>query len=258
MLLYDELMKRSLLAVLVVGLVATSTHASSAFDPRFTAAASPVVTYDFQTGQGPEVLGEPAEISLVNNSTAPITMGETWDLEYLDGDGSAFYQWPEEELVLQPGEARVWTWDQRVNQCYGECVNVREGDPAPAGRYEVTTTVNGEEETVRFTLGQLFTLGFEARPSIEFTVFVGSQPEIDQMTAEAEAEDKTLIVSGLVRKGRTYNMEWKFSMGPHSIELGEVFIEVCDGSPFYIQRHREEWLGERWCPWDSYVKRVGA
>jgi hypothetical protein len=46
-------------------------------------------------------------------------------------------------------------------------------------------------------------------------------------------------------------------MGPHSIVLGEVFVEVCDGSPFYVQRHRKEWLGERWCPWDSYVKRIG-
>jgi hypothetical protein len=46
-------------------------------------------------------------------------------------------------------------------------------------------------------------------------------------------------------------------MGPSSIVLGEVFVEVCDGDPNYVERHRREWLGERWCPWSSYVKREG-
>ena len=222
-----------------------------------TATASPVYNPKFDAPPGRHVLGEPVEIELVNEGTTAITMGETWDLTYLDGDGSAFYQWPTDELELKPGERLVWTWDQRVNQCYGECQNVRQGDPAPAGRYEVTTTIDGYEETATFTLGQYFTVGFTSRQKIEYVVYVATQEEVDLMTAEAAAEDKTLIVSGLVQKKRPYNSFWNFTMGPRSIELGEVFIEVCDGSPWYVQKHRDDWLGERWCPWSSYVKRVG-
>jgi hypothetical protein len=36
-----------------------------------------------------------------------------------------------------------------------------------------------------------------------------------------------------------------------------VAIEVCDGNPRYVQRHRDEWRGETWCPWSSYVEKVG-
>lgn len=219
--------------------------------------ASPVHNPKFHAAPGRFAPGEVVSIVLVNEGTTDVTMGKTWDLSYRDGDGTAFYQWPDDQLVVAPGEQRVWQWDQLVNQCYGECQNVRAGDPAQAGRYEVTTTVDGNEETARFSLGQYFTLGFESRPGTEFSVFAASQPEVDRMTAEASASDKTLIVSGVVRKGRTYNGAWNFSMGPRSIVLGEVFIEVCDASPYYVQRHRSEWLGERWCPWSSFVESVG-
>lgn len=240
-------MKRLVLAVLVITTLASPT------------AASPVIATRFGTEPGPEVIGQPVVITLANVGSETYSMGEIWDIEYMDGDGSAFYQWPEDELELEPGESRTWTWDQRVNQCYGECVNVREGDPAPAGRYEVRVTTYGVERTLKFALGQYFTLGFRSRPEAEFKVFVATQPEVETMTAEAAKPDdeKMLITSGIVKKGRPFNSDWNFTMGPRSIELGEVFIEVCDGSPYYVQRHRSEWLGQRWCPWSSYVKRVG-
>ena len=241
-------MKRVLIAVLLLVSVVTPA-----------AASPPLRAWDFITAPGPEVVGEPVEITLANVGGMTIQMGETWDLTYLDGEGTAFYQWPEDELEIAPGDSRVWTWDQRVNQCYGECVNVREGDPAPPGRYQVSTTVNGKEQTLTFNLGQFFTLGFRSRPEAEFTVFVATAPEVEQMTTEAAKpdEDKRLITSGIVKWGRSYNSDWNFTMGARSIALGEVFIEVCDGSPYYVQRHRDEWMGERWCPWSSYVKRVG-
>ena len=221
------------------------------------APASPVTVYELKARKY-NVLGEEVPIRLVNKGTTTITMGKTWDLSWLGGEGGAFYQWPDDQLSLAPGESRVWEWDQRVNACYGECQNPRAGDPAEAGRYEVTTTVDGMETSVEFNLGQYFTLGFRQREHLEFTVFVATQPEIDQMVDEAHTDDDTdLITSGIVRGSRRYNPDWKFTMGPYSIVLGEMFIEVCDASPGYVQRHRREWMGERWCPWGSYIKRVG-
>lgn len=239
-------MKRAFsIAVVLTALVATVGSASPVYNPKFHAPP------------GHFTPGELVDIVLVNEGTVPVTMGKVWDLRRSGGDHSATYVWPDDRLELAAGGRRVWRWDQFVNACYGECANVREGDPAPAGRYAVTITLDGYEETARFTLGEHFTLGFEGRPGVEFTVFVGSQPEIDQMRAEAQAQDKSLIVSGIVRKRRAYNADWNFSMGPHSIVLGEFFIEVCDASPFYVQRHKKAWLGQRWCPWSSYVERVG-
>ncbi len=222
------------------------------------APASPVYTWEFEAGKRHVVGGDPVPIRLVNRGTTAITMGETWNLSWLDGEGASFYQWPEDQLRLEPGEVREWEWDQRLNACYGECQNVREGDPAEAGRYEVTTTIDGTEISTRFMLGEYFTLGFRSRPALEFVVYVAEQPQVDQMRDEAYTDDDTdLITSGIVRGRRSYNPDWKFSMGPRSIELGEVFIEGCDASPWYVQRNRSEWLGERWCPWSSYIKRVG-
>jgi hypothetical protein len=54
-----------------------------------------------------------------------------------------------------------------------------------------------------------------------------------------------------------YNQPWSYKMGSRSIVLGEAFIEVCDASPTSVENHREDWLGKRWCPWSSYVKRAG-
>lgn len=242
-------MKKTFLpAFLVLVVFATAAPASPVFNPKFNAAP------------GHHRLGDGVAIRLVNAGTTTITMGQTWDLKWLDGDGTAFYQWPADKLQLKPGAERLWIWDQRVNRCYGECQNVSAGDPAQAGRYEVTTTINGDDSvvTAKFNLGEYFILGFRGRPQAEFTVFVATQDEVDAMRAEAARpmKDKHLITSGIVRGFRRFNPDWKFSMGPRSIVLGEAFIEVCDGSPYYVQRHREEWYGERWCPWGSYVKRV--
>ena len=186
-------------------------------------------------------------------------MGKTWDLSLGESEATAFYQWPDVDLELAPGEERVWTWDQRVNACYGECQNVHEGDPAVAGHYEVTTTVDGEEVTLSFELGRYFTLDFRGFRADEFVVFVASPDEIRQMREQTRKPQskRKLIVSGIVAGKRTYNRDWRFSMDPNTIVVGDVFIEVCDGRPQYVQRHLDEWRGDRWCPWGGYVKRVG-
>lgn len=221
-------------------------------------AAAYTVIDPLNTDQSNYAFGEAITIEFVNSSDGQTQLGKYWRITNSDtGEEVALYQWPDDKTSVRRYGSRSWTWHQLGPACYGECQNVSPGEQVPAGRYTVTIEIDGEPFSHDFTIGQYFTLGFEARPAIEYTVFVGSQPEVDQMTAEADAEDKTLIVSGLVRRGRDYNDDWKFSMGPRSIVLGEAFIEVCDGSPFYVQRNRSEWFGERWCPWDSYVKRVG-
>ncbi|MGI8775558.1 MAG: hypothetical protein ACR2KQ_11235 [Actinomycetota bacterium] len=204
------------------------------------------------------VQGHDVKITLVNDTNTDVTYGTPWRIENTKGEIVAAYHWDRAETTLAPGESVTWSWDGTPNQCSREGCTKVGGVPA-AGKYFATVDVRNFGEMQKgFLTGRYFTLGFESRPNTTFEVFVARQKAVDQMRAEAQAEDKTLIVSGIIRLGRQgYNKDWSFYMGPRSIVLGEMFIEVCDGSPYYVQRHRRDWNGDRWCPWSSYVKRMG-
>ncbi|MDQ3940308.1 MAG: hypothetical protein M3238_03040 [Actinomycetota bacterium] len=203
-------------------------------------------------------IGHDITIRFVNNTNRVVRMDPIWHLGLAQTDEEvASYHWSDEERVVAPGEQRIWVWSQLGPACYGQCQNVSPGEQVRAGRYVVTATIDGVPLSDAFEIGSFFTLGFEGRPNVSFVVFVATQDEVDRMNEEAAAEDKTLIVSGLVRKGQRYNPDWSYVMGSRSIVLGEVFIEVCDASPGYVERHRDQWMGERWCPWSSYVARAG-
>jgi hypothetical protein len=105
--------------------------------------------------------------------------------------------------------------------------------------------------------GAFFTLGFRGSGQT-FVVLVRERQAIRGLRADlSKPRRERRIVSGIVRRGRPYNQPWSYAMGPRSIVLGQVFIEVCDASPTYVESRRADWLGRRWCPWSSYVKRAG-
>lgn len=224
--------------------------------PTATLAAGALIAHELRPRQ---VVGRTTTIRLVNDGDGAIRLSDPWIIEdRSSGQQLSEFWFSEDEALLEPGEEVLWEWNQDT-ACYGACVNVREGDPVGPGAYQVSVTrADGTFTFSRsFRIGRYFTLGFDSRPRARFVVYVAEPNEVSQMEAEVQAEDKTLIVSGIVRGSKRYNSDWNFTMGPRSIELGEVFVEVCDGSPYYVQRHRKKWLGERWCPWSSYVEKVG-
>jgi len=200
------------------------------------------------------VLGTTVEIVFTNVSDEPVLMAGTWRIGRARTDQTmATYRWAEGERMVAPGASRRWAWDQREG-CTGECSKTSVGEQVEPGPYVVA--IGGRRRA--FQVGQFFQIGFDHLPEDEtLTVFVNRSDDIAEMTSEADAQDKTLIVSGIVRKGRDYNRPWTITMGPGSIVLGEVFVEVCDADPYQVQDYRRSWLGERWCPWSSYVAAVG-
>lgn len=105
--------------------------------------------------------------------------------------------------------------------------------------------------------GAFFTLGFKGSNQT-FVIFVREQKAIRGLRADlSKPRRDRRIVSGIVRTERPYNKPWSYVMGSRSIVLGQAFIEVCDASPTYVENHRADWLGHRWCPWSSYVKHAG-
>lgn len=223
------------------------------------ASASPGGEVTFDTDRQRYRDGVIVTLTLHNGTAQSITMENPWEIQNRrTGDTESVYMWPADQLVVAPGDDRVWRWEQNDGGCYGQCENVQYGDPVGPGKYLGVANTTGDDFGALFDVGEFFTLGFRSRPKIDFVVYVSTPDEVAQMRAEAAApaEDKR-IVSGIVRRGKRYNPEWNFTMGPASIVLGDVFIEVCDASPYYVQRHRGKWLGERWCPWSSYVEKVG-
>jgi hypothetical protein len=210
-------------------------------------------------GQKRYIRGQDVRITLTNNTNNHVTFDTPWRIETTGGDKVAAFHWRDDQTTLPPGETAVWVWDGTPNDCGydGACTKV--GGLPKAGKYFAAVDIRGDATLRRgFLTGNYFTLGFQSRPKTTFTVFVARQKALELMRAEAKSEEKTLITSGIVRLGRErYNSDWSFYMGPRSIVVAEVFVEVCDGSPYYVQRHRREWKGDRWCPWSSYVKRMG-
>ena len=200
------------------------------------------------------VVGGTVEIVFTNHSDESLRMAGAWYLGRARTDETvATYRWTDRERTLAPGASRTWTWDQ-TEGCFGDCAEPSVGQQVAPGPY---VAVIGAVQRP-FQIGQFFQVGFDHLSADEtFTVFVNRSDDIEQMTAEASAEDKTLMVTGIVRKERRYNPRWNFTIGPGSIVLAEVSIEVCDADPYYVQDHRRQWLGDRWCPWSSYVAAVG-
>lgn len=226
------------------------------------AAASPVVAADLEVAHERNIVGKVTTLTVTNVGTSTLDLDGPWVIVDARSDEQvSHYDFSDEELSLEPGEKVVWEWMQD-DACYGICRNVRAGEPVGPGVYESSVRTSAGPKSVRFQIGRYFTVGWRCAETGEcvrdpFVVYVNTPAEVAQMETEAAAEEKTLIVSGLVRRSKPYNPNWKITMGPGSILLGEVFIEVCDGSPHYVQRHRSEWFGERWCPWSSFVEKVG-
>lgn len=200
----------------------------------------------------------PVTITLTNQAEYELSFETPWRIENSRGETVSQFNWTQGESPLAQGESLSWIWDQSPNTCGsdGSCTKI--GGYVPPGKYTAVVETQDGEARARFQIGEYFTVAFESRPKLRFGVFVTTADEIEQMRAEAAAEDKTLIVSGKVRGWRAgYNPDWRFVMDPRTIVLGEVFIEVCDGSPWYVQRNLDEWKGQRWCPWSSYVLKQG-
>ena len=243
-------MRRGALAlVAVLACLATTTPAPAApyGDPKFYVGARYV--------EGQEIF-----IKLRHDNHNRVrTMSETWDIYNEAGEIMAQYYWPEDERWLAPHQYRTWVWDQR-QACYGACQNVWEGDPAPPGRYRVVTTMDGQEISKWFSIGAYFHIAFEGRPHADFVVYSNRPEWVEAMRAElGRPDEERQVVLGTVKTRKPgYNPDWSYVLAPNTVELAEASIEVCDGSPYYVEHHLKAWRDKTWCPWSSHVAFEGS
>ncbi|MDQ3962463.1 MAG: hypothetical protein M3277_00870 [Actinomycetota bacterium] len=187
----------------------------------------------------------PVTVRLVNHTDHRVELfgGSIGDAR----DGDLQVRLKPERRFLPPAAEHSWTW-------------LHEGD---AGRFVARFRTSEARHKDVFELGAYFTIAFRCDgegcdPANPFVIWVREERPIRQLRADLQRRGKQRrIVSGIVRRAKPYNPDWSYTMGPASIVLGEVFIETCDAHPSYVENHRGQWMGERWCPWSSFVSAEG-
>lgn len=100
--------------------------------------------------------------------------------------------------------------------------------------------------------------GFPA--SENFLVLTQEAPVIKRAEDQLKlpVEERNMHINGLIDTGNGgINGKWHWHIVPDEWDFAEISIEVCDGTPGYIEEHRDEWVKtvKRYCPWSSYVLR---
>lgn len=182
---------------------------------------------------------EPVELSLVNNTGRRIELfgGAIYSVR----TANRMVRLQPEGRFLGPGDEHSWTWTTTDR----------------AGQFEARFRTSAGAFGERFDKGAYFTLEFEGSDD-SFTIWVRERKPINQLRADlGKPQGERRIVSGIVARAVNYNPDWSYSMDPDTIVLGDVFTEVCDASPRYVENHRRAWMGDRWCPWSSNVASEG-
>ena len=85
-----------------------------------------------------------------------------------------------------------------------------------------------------------------------FSVFITNTETIDQLVALWRGESSATIPSGRVVKGGVpYNSPWSWHIDSEDITMAEATVELCDGTPSYLEWHLDEWIETvgYFCPW---------
>jgi len=54
-----------------------------------------------------------------------------------------------------------------------------------------------------------------------------------------------------------FNQPWNWHFVAEDVRMVEVAIEVCDGTPGYVNDHLSDYLGTAFCPWSAKVIKIG-
>ena len=90
-------------------------------------------------------------------------------------------------------------------------------------------------------------------------VAVTLDPEIiDKLEAELALpkEKRMLFPNGPLDRGNgAHNLNWSWHFVPSQWELAELTIELCDGSPQYVEDNLDYYIDTvgHYCPWGAYV-----
>jgi hypothetical protein len=97
----------------------------------------------------------------------------------------------------------------------------------------------------------------------DFVVAVGAEsfvlrtldPETARLAHANQRGENNMFPIGPLRAGDGgFNAPWSWHLDPAEVRFAEAAIEVCDGTPSYVEAHRDEF--PTYCPWAARVVGV--
>lgn len=84
---------------------------------------------------------------------------------------------------------------------------------------------------------------------------------IHQLEELEAGESSATVPNGVIRRGSgpgEFNAPWSWHLDPESIEMAEFTIEVCDGTPSFVESNLDTWIEDvgRYCPWSAELIRL--
>jgi len=91
-----------------------------------------------------------------------------------------------------------------------------------------------------------------------FRVRIENTATIEQVRALERGESTATIPNGRLLAGSDGNEPWSWHLDPFDIEIAEVTIELCDGTPSLVEADLDYWIDTvgRFCPWTATLVDV--
>jgi hypothetical protein len=94
-----------------------------------------------------------------------------------------------------------------------------------------------------------------------FRVWVTNPRTVEQILSLQRGDSSANIPNGVILRGpgkADHNEPWSWHLDPEQIEMAEIAIEVCDGTPSFVEEELDyfvETVG-RYCPWSARLVAV--
>jgi hypothetical protein len=101
--------------------------------------------------------------------------------------------------------------------------------------------------------------------AVEFRVAVGDEtfvmratdPETVRLAVDRlGGRNRRFPIGPLLRGDGGFNAPWSWRLDPAEVRLTEVAVEVCDGTPSYVEAHLEDFAASGYCPWSARIVGV--
>ena len=95
----------------------------------------------------------------------------------------------------------------------------------------------------------------------EFRIWITNEETIQQILDLQQGKSQATIPNGRIQRGPgqgDHNAPWSWHLDPDDIHMAEVTIELCDGTPSFVESELEYFLDtvKRYCAWSSRLVQV--
>jgi hypothetical protein len=92
----------------------------------------------------------------------------------------------------------------------------------------------------------------------QFAVRVSDAATAAKLDARMQSGNAGVVLGRVATGNGGFNAPWSWHLVPSTIAVADVAIEVCDGTPSYLEAHRDEWIRtvRDYCPWSAKVVAV--